>query len=112
MLVASSSNGLAMKITIENQTVTNQDATLDEIRSGSVPHIMDFFELRHRLMLENRKIDNIQEATVRPVNYNRRYEYCLASAKFVEAGLYWFLSVPALGYLMYLVVQPLIATKP
>ena len=101
-----------MKITIENQTVTNQEATRDETRSVSVPHVTDFFEARHQLMLANREIDNIQEATAPCVNDNRRHESCFASAKSVEAALYWFVSAPTLFYLIYLVVRPLIDIKP
>lgn len=101
-----------MKITIGNQTVTNQDATSDEIRSVSVPHIADFFEARHRLMLENREIDNIQEATPPRVNDKRPHKSSLAWAKSVEAAVYWFVSAPTLFYLIYLVVRPLIDIKP
>jgi hypothetical protein len=112
VLVASSSNRIAMKITIENQTVTKQGATPNEIRSVSVPHITDFFEARHQLMLEYREIDNIQETTAPRVNDDRRHKASLASAKSVEAALYWFVSAPTLLYLIYLVVRPLIDLKP
>jgi hypothetical protein len=101
-----------MKITIENQTVTNQSATRDEIRSLSVHHITDFFEARHQLMLANRKTDNITEATAPRANDNRRPGSSLASVKSVEAALYWFISAPTLFYLIYLVVRPLIDIKP
>lgn len=101
-----------MKITIENQPVTNQDATPDAIRSVSVPDITDFFEARHQLMLQYREIDNIQEATAPRVNDNRRHKSSLALAVPVEAALYWFVSAPTLLYLVYLVVRPLIDIKP
>ena len=101
-----------MKITIENQIVTNQGATRNEIRSVSVPHITDFFEARHQPMLEYREIDNIQQATAPRVNHNRRHKSSLALAKSVEATLYWFVSAPTLLYLVYLVVRPLIDIEP
>jgi len=101
-----------MKITTENQTVTNQEATRDEKGSASVSNITDFFEVRHQLMLENRQIDNIQEATIPGVNDNSKHELSLASAKFVEEAVYWFVSAPALLYLVYLVIRPLIGIEP
>jgi hypothetical protein len=112
MLVAASSKGLAVKITIQNQNVTNQNAASDEIRSDSISHRTDFFEARHQLMLEYREIDNIQEVTPPRVNGNSRHQPSIAPARLVEETLYWFLSAPALVYLIYLVVRPLIAIKP
>jgi hypothetical protein len=112
MLVATSSNGLAMKITIENQTVTNQNEAADEIRSDSISHTTDFFEARHQLMLEYGEIDNIQEVTPARVNGNGRHQPSIASARLAEEALYWFLSAPALVYLIFLVVRPLIGIKP
>jgi hypothetical protein len=108
MLVAVSSNGLAMKITIQNQTFTNQKAASDEMRSDST----DFFEARHQLRLKYREIDNIQEVTPPRVNGNGRHQPSLAAARLAEEALYWFLSAPALVYLIYLLVRPLIAIKP
>jgi len=112
MLVAVSSNGLAMKITIQNQTFTNQKAASDEMRSDPTPHTTDFFEARHQLMLKYREIDNIQEVTPPRVNGNGRHQPSLAAARLAEEALYWLLSAPALVYLIYLLVRPLIAIKP
>jgi hypothetical protein len=107
MLVTSSSNGLAMKIAIENQTLTRQDAITGEIRSGSAPDVTGFFEVRHQLILENQKIDSIREEPVGRVNYNRRLVSSRISAERVETALYWFISAPALFYLVYLIIRPL-----
>jgi len=96
-----------MKISIENQTLTNQPPITDETRSGSAPDVKDFFELRHQLILENREIDNIREEPVGRVNHNRRLASSLISAERVETALYWFVSAPALFYLAYLIVRPL-----
>jgi hypothetical protein len=101
-----------MKIAIENQTLTHQDATTDETRSGSAPQVTDFFEVRHQLMLGNRKIDSIREEPVGRVNHNRRLASSLISAERVETALYWFISAPALFYLVYLVARPLIGVLP
>jgi hypothetical protein len=101
-----------MKIVIKNQTLTHQDATTDEIRSGSAPEINDFFEVRHQLMLENREIDSIREEPVGRVNRNRRVASSLISAERVETALYWFISAPALFYLVYLVIRPLTGVTP
>jgi hypothetical protein len=111
MFVAVSSNGLPMKIAIKNQTVAYQDTITDEIRSGSGPRITDFFEARHQLMIENREIDNIQEVTTR-VDDNLRHKSSLFSAELVESALYWFISAPALLYLIYLIAQPPIGIMP
>jgi hypothetical protein len=112
MLVASSSNGVAMKIAIENRTLTHQDTITDEIRSGSATKVADFFEVRHQLILENREIDKIQEVAIGRVNHKRRHASSLIWAQRVEAGLYWFISAPALLYLIYLVARPLIGVMP
>jgi len=112
MLVASSSNGVAMKIAIENQTHTDRNTNTDEVRSGSARDVTDFFELRHQLVLENREIDNIQEVPVGRVNHGRRLVSSLISAERVEAALYWFISAPALFYLIYLIARPFTGATP
>ena len=112
MLVALSSNGLAMKTAIEDQTLTRQHTIADEIRSGSAPNVADFFALRHQLILENREIDKIQELPVGCVNHSRRLASSLISAERVEAALYWFVSAPALFYLIYLIIRPLVDVLP
>ena len=101
-----------MKIAIENQTLTHQDTITDEIRSGPAPKITDFSEVRHQLILENREIDNIQEVPVGRVNHKRRHAFSLIWAERVEATLYWFISAPALLYLIYLMARPLIGVTP
>lgn len=89
-----------MNITIENQTLTTQDKTRPEV----VPHIMDFFEARHLLMLAPRKTRSVKKITARPANGNRRRETFDASANLIDEALYWFISAPALGYLVYVVL--------
>ena len=101
-----------MKIVIENQTLTHQNATTDVIRSGSAPGVPDFFEVRHQLMLENREIDCIREEPVGRVNHDRRLVSSLISAERVETALYWFISAPALFYLVYLVIRSLTGVMP
>ncbi|MBV9873719.1 MAG: hypothetical protein JO025_03235 [Verrucomicrobia bacterium] len=101
-----------MKIATKNQPLTHQDATTDELRSGSAPEVNDFFEVRHQLMLENREIDSIREEPVGRVNRNRRLVSSLISAERVETALYWFISAPALFYLAYLVIRPLTGVAP
>jgi hypothetical protein len=111
MLVASS-NELTMKIAITNQTLTQQPAITDETRSGSASNVMDFFEVRHQLILENREIDEVQEAPVEGMNHSLRHASSLISAARMEAALYWFFSAPALFYLIYLIFRPLIGVIP
>jgi len=101
-----------MKIAIENRTLTHQDTITDEIRSGSATKVADFSEVRHQLILENREIDKIQEVAIGRVNHKRRHASSLIWAQRVEAGLYWFISAPALLYLIYLVARPLIGVMP
>jgi len=101
-----------MKIAIKNQTLTHQDATTDEIRSGSGPEVRDFFEVRHQLMLENREIDSIREEPVGRVNHNSRLAFSLISGERVETALYWLISAPALFYLAYLVIRSLTGVMP
>jgi hypothetical protein len=111
MFVVASSSGLPMKFAIKNQTVAYQDTITDEIRSGCGPRITDFFEARHQLMIENREIDNIPEVSTR-VDDNLRYKPPLFSAELVESALYWFISAPALLYLIYLIARPSIGIMP
>jgi hypothetical protein len=111
MLVASSNNDLAMKINIENQVLTPQPAITDEIRSGSAPNVMDLFEVRHQLILENREIDEGQEVPAGRMNHSRVHAP-LISVERVETTLYWFVSAPALFYLIYLIIRPLIGVTP
>ena len=96
-----------MKIAIENQTLAHQHALTGEIRSGSASDVTDFFEVRHQLILENREIDSIREEPVGRVHHNRRLASSLISAERVETALYWFVSAPALFYLIYLIIRPL-----
>ena len=112
MLVASSSNGVAMKIAIENQTHTDRNTNTDEVRSGSARDVTDFFELRHQLVLENREIDSIREEPVGRVNHNSRLAFSLISGERVETALYWLISAPALFYLAYLVIRSLTGVMP
>jgi hypothetical protein len=100
LLVASSTRKPAMNITIENQTVI----TRGETRPKVAPHIMDFFEARHLLMLAPRETRRLKKITGRPVKRNRRPETFGASANLIDEALYWFISAPALGYLVYVVL--------
>jgi len=101
-----------MKIVIKNQPLTQQTPITDEIRSGFAPNVTDFYEVRHQLIFENRKIDNIQEVPVGCMNHNRRHTHSLISAERAEAALYWFVSAPAFFYLIYLIIRPLIGVLP
>jgi hypothetical protein len=83
-----------------------------EIRSGPIRPIPDLAEVRHRLILENREIEKIQEVTTARVSDDGRYESSLVLANRVETALYWFFSAPALFYLIYLIVRPLIGIQP
>jgi hypothetical protein len=107
MLVASSNNGVAMKIAIENQTHTYQNANTYEIPAGSACDVTDFFDVRHQLILDNRETDNIQDVPVGRVSHTRRYASSLISAERVEMALYWFVSAPTLFYLIFLIIRPL-----
>ncbi|MFY9983917.1 MAG: hypothetical protein WAK31_04120 [Chthoniobacterales bacterium] len=89
-----------MNITIEKQTVITRGETRPEV----VPHIMDFFEARHPLMLTSREARSLKKITGRPVKGNRRRETFDASANLLDEALYWFISAPALGYLVYVVL--------
>jgi hypothetical protein len=101
-----------MKITIENETVTYQPAGKDQIRAGSVPDMIDFFEVRHQLMLGYREINDTKEVDTTGLKGKRKHGYSLTLAESVETALYWFVAAPALLYLVYLVVQPLIGVMP
>lgn len=89
-----------MNITIENQTAT----THDEAKREVVPHSMDFFEARHLLKLTSRETGSLKKITARPAKGNSRCETFAASANLIDEALYWFISAPALGYLVYVVV--------
>jgi hypothetical protein len=100
MLFASSTRKPAMNITIEKQTVITGGETRPEV----APHIMNFFEARHLLMLTSREARRLKKITARPVTGNGRRETFGASANLLDEALYWFISAPALGYLLYVVL--------
>jgi hypothetical protein len=101
-----------MKITIENETVAHQPARTDQIPTGSVPDMIDFFEVRHQLMLGHREIDDTKEVDATGVKGKREHGSSLTLADSVETAVYWFVAAPALLYLIYLVVRPLIGVMP
>jgi hypothetical protein len=90
----------AMKITIENPTVTTQPDT----GTKQVPQIMDFCDARHLLALTGQETHSPKKITAQPVNGNRRPPTLGASPNLLDEALYWFISAPALGYLIYLVL--------
>jgi hypothetical protein len=108
MLVTSSSKGLAMKIAIKNQTRSHQLAITSEIQTGSASSIADFSEVRHHLIVANRETDNIQKVPLTCASHNRSPASSLISSERIEAVLYWFFSAPALFYLIYLIIRPLL----
>ena len=89
-----------MNITIKNQTVITRGETRPEV----APHIMNFFEARHLLMLTSREARSLKKITARSVKGNRRRETFGAYANLLDETLYWFISAPALGYLIYVVL--------
>jgi hypothetical protein len=89
-----------MKTTIENQTVTTHHDTELKV----VPHIMDFFDARHLLMLTGGEADHPKKITARPVKSSRRRKTFGESPNLLDEALYWFISAPALGYLVYVVL--------
>jgi hypothetical protein len=89
-----------MNITIENQALTTQE----DSRPKVVPQRMNFFEARHLLMLASRDTGNRKEFTQRPVNGPDQRQAFLTSNGVFEDALYWLISAPALGYLIYLVM--------
>jgi hypothetical protein len=100
LLVASLTRKPAMNITIENQTAI----TRGETKPTVAPHIMNFFEARHLSMITSREARSLKKITARPVKGNRRRETFGASANLLDEALYWFISAPALGYLVYVVL--------
>jgi hypothetical protein len=108
VLVALSSNGLAMKTTIKNPTLTSRLSIADQVRSGSAFDVADFSEVRHQLIVENPETDNLPEVRFARENHQRRPASSLISSGRLEGAVYWFFSAPALFYLIYLVIRPLI----
>jgi hypothetical protein len=100
MLLAPSTRELAMKLIIEHKTV----ATKPESRPQLVPDSRDFSEARHLLLLASREAGNQKKLAFRSLYANDGRDTFLASTNVVEEVLYWFISAPALGYLIYLVL--------
>jgi hypothetical protein len=70
-------------------------------RSQSPPVSTEFSEARHRLMLVCTNIPALDKATHTVRNRNNRRQV-FAGSQLVEEAFYWFLTAPALVYVVYL----------
>jgi hypothetical protein len=92
-----------MNIIFEAESATDRDQTAEDTESTFLPLISDFFEARHQLMLKSRETAGPNE-TIHPVQCaKKRPEPFMTSASVFEEALYWFISAPALVYVVYLI---------
>jgi hypothetical protein len=93
-----------MNTIFETESVTDQDQTAEDTESTSLPHISDFFEARHQLILESREAARPNETVYRVQGAKQDPELPVTSTSVLEDALYWFISAPALVYVVYLIV--------
>jgi hypothetical protein len=92
-----------MNVTFEPEI--DQLPTRADIQSKSGRVTTDFFEARHQLMLEWSE-KAVSDITTRPVQGESvRHQLFSGSSNLAEEALYWFVSAPALVYLLHLVVD-------
>jgi hypothetical protein len=90
-----------MNIIFESVTDLQQDVS--DTQPKSSPLATDFFEARHQLLLR-RQESAASSITARAVEtINRRPQPFGAAPAVAEQALYWLISAPALGYLVYLI---------
>lgn len=80
--------------------VTDQQANVSATEPKSSPLLTEFFEARHQLVLRR------EESAIKdkPVETNHRHPQPYGAAPaMAEQALYWLISAPALGYLVYLI---------
>jgi hypothetical protein len=70
----------------------------------SQPHSVstEFSEARHRLLLESGRVPALDKATGTVRNRNSQRQVFGGSSELVEEAFYWFLTAPALVYVVYL----------
>jgi hypothetical protein len=93
-----------MNTIFETESVTDQDQTAEDTESTSLPHISDFFEARHQLILESREAARPNETVYRVQGAKQDPELPVTSTSVLEDALYLFISAPALVYVVYLIV--------
>jgi hypothetical protein len=88
-----------MNITFQPKNDSEPTTSDSQTRSSSV--VADFSEARHHLMLESRHAR--RDKAARPVETGTSKLRALAgSSELLEEAVYWFLTAPALAYVVYL----------
>ena len=93
-----------MNTIFEAESVTDQDQTAEDTESASLPHISDFFESRHQLMLDSRETARPNETLYRVQRAKQEPKPPMTSTSMLEEAVYWFISAPALVYVVYLIL--------
>jgi hypothetical protein len=75
-------------------------ASSDRSRSQSVS--TEFSEARHRLMIKSGNVPSSNKVADGVRDRNRQRQGFAGSSDLVEEAFYWFLTAPALGYVVYL----------
>ena len=88
-----------------NTIVTDNKPTAGTTQSKSHSPAIDFFEKRHRLKIQYLNPATLVEPAQAVKNSDRQYSLFLGSSAAAEQALYWLISAPALGYLIYLAVS-------
>ncbi len=85
------------------ESVTDQQQDVSDTQPKSSPLATDFFEARHQLMLWRQHSATSDKAARAVETINRRPQPFGAAPAVAEQALYWLISAPALGYLVYLI---------
>lgn len=91
-----------MNTIFQTESVTTQNQTAEDAESRFLPHISDFFEARHQLMLEPRKSARPNKTVYQIQRAKQELALPMTSTSLLEEALYWFISAPALVYVVYL----------
>ncbi|MBV8100912.1 MAG: hypothetical protein JOZ31_17340 [Verrucomicrobia bacterium] len=83
------------------------EPTIESVRTAndqSPSHSVstEFSEARHRLLLENRNVPALDRTAGAVRNRNGQRQVFAGSSELVEEAFYWFLTAPALVYVVYL----------
>jgi hypothetical protein len=70
-------------------------------RSPSHSVSAEFSEERHRLLLESRNVPALDKAAGAVAKRNSQRQVLASSSELVEDAFYWFLTAPALVYVVY-----------
>jgi len=90
-------------MTISFEPYIDPEPTTSDIRAQSRLVTTEFSEARHRLMLEYRYASILNKSARALQKATGEHQVYAGSSELYEEAFYWFLSAPALVYVVYLV---------